>query len=141
MDKAVLVTGASTGIGHHLAHYLAERGHVVYAAASNDSDIAALGGSKNVVPIKLDVTDLAQIETAVAFITAQGTGLYGLVNNAGLGGLGGFTTWSEAEFLGHGLGQPGFAAARFAFKQQRPFQSNGNIHRFLQLIAGKVRLR
>ena len=98
MDKAVLVTGASTGIGHHLAHYLAERGHVVYAAARKDSDIAALGGSKNVVPIKLDVTDLAQIETAVAFITAQGTGLYGLVNNAGLGGLGGFTTWSEAEF-------------------------------------------
>jgi len=36
--------------------------------------------------------------TAVTFITAQGTGLYGLVNNAGLGGLGYFTTWSEAEF-------------------------------------------
>ncbi len=98
MRKAILVTGASTGIGNHLAHYLAERGHLVYTAICKDADIEALSGIENITPLKLDVTDLAQIETAVSLITSQGTGLYGLVNNAGLGGLGGFTTWSEAEF-------------------------------------------
>lgn len=98
MSKAILVTGASTGIGNYLAHYLAERGHLVYAAARKDTDLAVLSATENIIPIKLDVTDTAQIETAVAFVAAQGTGLYGLVNNAGLGGLGSFTTWSEAEF-------------------------------------------
>lgn len=98
MRKAILVTGASTGIGRYLAHYLAERGHLAYAAVRKDTDFAALSGLENIVPIMLDVTDVAQIETAVTHITSQGTGLYGLVNNAGLGGLGGFTTWSEAEF-------------------------------------------
>lgn len=98
MRKAILVTGASTGIGRYLAHYLAELGDLVYAAVRQDTDFEALSGIENIVPIELDVTDVAQIETAVTHITAQGTGLYGLVNNAGLGGLGGFTTWSEAEF-------------------------------------------
>lgn len=98
MQKAILLTGASTGIGRHLAHYLAERDHLVYAAVRKDTDFAALSGVPNIVPVKLDVTNLEQIETAVTFITAQGTGLYGLVNNAGLGGLGYCTTWSEAEF-------------------------------------------
>lgn len=98
MQKAILITGASTGIGRYLVHYLAERDHLVYAAVRKDTDFAALSDLQNIVPITLDVTNLAQIETAVAHITAQGTGLYGLVNNAGLGGLGYFTTWSEAEF-------------------------------------------
>ena len=106
MQKAILVTGASTGIGHHLAHYLAERDHLVYAGVRKETDFAALSSSKNIVPLKLDVTDLGQIETAVTYITAQGTGLYGLVNNAGLGGLGHLTSWSEAEFLKRLEGSP-----------------------------------
>ena len=98
MAKAILVTGASTGIGNHITHYLAERGHLVYATARKTADLDALSQIENVVPLQLDVTNLEQIETAVSFIEGQGTGLYGLVNNAGLGGLGGFTTWTEAEF-------------------------------------------
>lgn len=98
MQKAILITGASTGIGRHLAHYLAERNHKVYAAVRKEADFVALSGMPNIVPLKLDVTNLEEIDTAVAHITAQGTGLYGLVNNAGLGGLGYFSTWSEAEF-------------------------------------------
>lgn len=98
MGTPILVTGASTGIGNHITQYLAKRGHLVYAAARKTADLEALGQIENVTPIQLDVTNLAQIETAVSFITEQGKGLYGLVNNAGLGGLGGLTTWSEAEF-------------------------------------------
>lgn len=98
MSKAILVTGASSGIGNHIACTLAEQGHFVYATARKETDLEALGAVENVFPIALDVTNLAQIETAVSTITTQGRGLYGLVNNAGIGGLGGLTTWSEAEF-------------------------------------------
>ena len=98
MSKAILVTGASTGIGNHITQYLAERGHLVYATARKPADLDALSQIENVTSVELDVTNLEQIETAVSFIKEQGMGLYGLVNNAGLGGLGGFTTWTEAEF-------------------------------------------
>ena len=37
MRKAILVTG----IGHYLAYYLAERGHLVYTAVRKDADFAA----------------------------------------------------------------------------------------------------
>ncbi len=98
MGTPILVTGASTGIGNHITQYLAEHGHLVYAAARKTVDLERLRQIENVTPIQLDVTNLAQIKTAVSFIEEQGTGLYGLVNNAGLGGLGGFTTWTETEF-------------------------------------------
>jgi short-subunit dehydrogenase len=52
---------------------------------------------ESVEPIHLDVTKPKQIEAALTQITSMNTGLYGLVNNAGLGGLGAFYTWSETE--------------------------------------------
>lgn len=97
--KPVLVTGASTGIGNHLVRYLAARGHVVYATARARFDLAALGRIDNVIPIRLDVRHTEQILGAVNFVATQGTGLYGLVNNAGIGELGMLPFWTEDELL------------------------------------------
>lgn len=88
-QKSILVTGASTGIGRNLAETLAEEGYHVYAGARKDKDLAELDGIDNVTAVKLDVTSQEQVDAAVAMITAKGTGLYGLVNNAGVGGGGG----------------------------------------------------
>lgn len=88
-QKSILVTGASTGIGRNLAETLAEEGYHVYAGARKDKDLAELDGIENVTAVKLDVTSQEQVDAAVAMITAKGTGLYGLVNNAGVGGGGG----------------------------------------------------
>lgn len=88
-QKAVLITGASTGIGRHLAEALAADGHHVYAGARKEKDLAELNAIENITAVQLDVTSQEQIDAAVALVQKSGTGLWALVNNAGVGG-GGF---------------------------------------------------
>ncbi len=83
-QKAVLVTGASTGIGRKITELLASKGVFVYAGARKDSDIKELNAIENVMAVRLDVTIQEEIDAAVATITKEGRGLYGLVNNAGV---------------------------------------------------------
>ena len=86
--KSVLVTGASTGIGRNLSETLARNGYHVYAGARKDKDIAALNAIDNITAVRLDVTKQNEIDAVVAIIRKKGSGLYGLVNNAGIGGDG-----------------------------------------------------
>ena len=84
-QKAVLVTGASSGIGRNMAETLAREGYYVYAGARKQSDIDALSAIENIEGIRLDVTVQQEIDAAVAHVRRGGRGLYGLVNNAGVG--------------------------------------------------------
>lgn len=86
--KSVLITGSTTGLGRNLAETLASKGYHVYAGARTDEEMAELDAIENITAIRLDVTKQAQIDAAVASIKEKGTGLYGLVNNAGIGGGG-----------------------------------------------------
>jgi reactive intermediate/imine deaminase len=86
-QRAVLVTGASTGIGRRVTELLAAEGHFVYAGARKPEDLAALAKIPNVQPIRLDVTRDADVAAAVETITRAGRGLYGLVNNAGVAAI------------------------------------------------------
>ena len=83
-QEAVLVTGASSGIGRSITERLASDGYFVFATARKDSDLQALGAIKNVQAIRLDVTKADEIAAAVQIVSQAGRGLYGLVNNAGL---------------------------------------------------------
>jgi NAD(P)-dependent dehydrogenase (short-subunit alcohol dehydrogenase family) len=83
-QKAVLVTGASTGIGRKITERLAVAGYFVYAGARKEADLRALDAIKNVDSIRLDVTKPDEIAAAVETITRAGRGLYGVVNNAGV---------------------------------------------------------
>jgi NAD(P)-dependent dehydrogenase (short-subunit alcohol dehydrogenase family) len=96
--KAILVTGASTGIGRNITEHLAAKGYFVYAGARKQADLDALNAIKNVQAVKLDVTKQEDIDAAVATITKAGRGLYGLVNNAGVATFGGITETSPEEF-------------------------------------------
>ncbi len=100
-QKAVLVTGASTGIGRAIAEMLADNGFYVYAGARKEKDLKELDRIKNVSSVRLDVTVQEEIDAAVAFIEGEGRGLYGLVNNAGVytGGPVAVTPISELEWL------------------------------------------
>src|SRR5262245_7121409 len=97
-QKAVLVTGASTGIGRKVTERLAADGYFVYAGARKDSDLKELGAIKNVQPVRLDVTSASDIAAAVDTITKGGRGLYALVNNAGIGTAGPLATMKPEEF-------------------------------------------
>jgi len=84
-QKAILITGASTGIGRNMAETLAARGFFVYAGARKQADIDELSAIDNIQGIRLDVTVQEEIDAAVETVTNAGRGLFGLVNNAGVG--------------------------------------------------------
>ena len=88
---AILITGASTGIGRHAVETLAKEGKwVVYAGVRKSADAQELNGLKipNLRPILLDMSDDKSITTAHAKVTSElnkeGLPFVGLVNNAGL---------------------------------------------------------
>ncbi|MEJ2127250.1 MAG: SDR family NAD(P)-dependent oxidoreductase [Woeseiaceae bacterium] len=83
-QKAVLVTGASSGIGLRITEYLADAGHFVYAGARKPEDIERLSAMDNVMGIRLDVTVQQEIDAAVELVRAEGRGLWGIINNAGV---------------------------------------------------------
>ena len=87
--EVALVTGASSGIGRHLAELLAAAGAKVALAARRIDrlaevarDIAAVGGES--LPISLDVTRSDSVTAAVAKAEAELGQLTILVNNAGV---------------------------------------------------------
>lgn len=97
-QQAVLVTGASTGIGRKITERLAAKGYFVYAGARKDADLAALNEIPGVKAVRLDVTKTDEIDAAVKAITQGGRGLYGLVNNAGIAASGPLVEMSSEEF-------------------------------------------
>ena len=96
-DRAVLITGASTGIGRNMAETLAAEGYVVYAGARKEADLAELDALENVKGVRLDVTSQADVDAAVKFVQREGRGLYALVNNAGVGTQGAVADLTDAE--------------------------------------------
>jgi NAD(P)-dependent dehydrogenase (short-subunit alcohol dehydrogenase family) len=82
--RAVLVTGASSGIGRKVTERLASNGYFVYAGARSQKDLDELNAIRNVQALRLDVTSQTDIAAAVQTVTKAGRGLYGVVNNAGV---------------------------------------------------------
>jgi NAD(P)-dependent dehydrogenase (short-subunit alcohol dehydrogenase family) len=91
MNRHVLVTGCSSGIGLAAARLLAARDVHVYATVRNDADAERLAAIDGVVPLVCDVTDEAHIERMRATIEEHGTGLWGVINNAGVAHVGHLT--------------------------------------------------
>jgi NAD(P)-dependent dehydrogenase (short-subunit alcohol dehydrogenase family) len=87
-QRAVLVTGASTGIGRNITERLAAEGYFVFAGARKDADLAELDAIDNVKAVRLDVTSQEDIDAAVETVRDEGKGLYGLINNAGVAVVG-----------------------------------------------------
>jgi NAD(P)-dependent dehydrogenase (short-subunit alcohol dehydrogenase family) len=85
MGGAVVVTGASTGIGEATARELKRLGFDVIAAVRKEED-AERARSEGLRAVLLDVTDQASVDTARAEVeeAVGSAGLAGLVNNAGV---------------------------------------------------------
>src|SRR5688572_4313968 len=79
--RAVLITGASRGLGAAVAGRLAGEGYLVFAGTRTPSSDPV---DDSIVPVPLDVTAPESIAAATGLIAdrLQGRGLFGLVNNA-----------------------------------------------------------
>ncbi len=85
---AILITGASSGIGRACAFTLAQAGYHIFAGVRKEMDAESLSQQSLplLTPILLDVTDETSIAAAVSQVeeTIGEKGLVGLVNNAGI---------------------------------------------------------
>lgn len=90
MNKVILITGTSTGLGLAIAVQAAQAGHIVYATMRDTDkrgrlDAAAKEAGVSPSVLQLDVQDSASVNAAVgAVIEAEGR-IDVLVNNAGMG--------------------------------------------------------
>ena len=88
MPKTILITGASSGIGRATAlHFQAEGWNVVATMRSPETE-TELTALPNVLVTRLDVTDAASVEAAVAASLDQFGQIDVLLNNAGYGAYG-----------------------------------------------------
>ena len=78
-----LITGASSGFGQAIALAALARGDLVVAAGRNVAALRAIGSDDRVLPVRLDVTDEAEREAAVAEALDRFGRVDVLVNNAG----------------------------------------------------------
>ena len=88
MSQTILITGASSGIGRATAQFFQQKGWNVVATMRSPDQETELNQLANVLVTRLDVTDEASIEAAVAAGLARFGRLDVLLNNAGFGAYG-----------------------------------------------------
>lgn len=76
---------------------MSANGFYVYAGARKKADLERLDAMDNVSAVRLDVTVQEDINAAVEFVRHQGRGLYGVVNNAGVGSISLLATGLESD--------------------------------------------
>ncbi|TAL33158.1 MAG: SDR family oxidoreductase [Spirochaetes bacterium] len=82
--KWVLVTGAASGIGKAITELLAGSGWGVYATDIDERGLSQFKKAGNIRTIKIDTTKDKDVADAVKYVQKQKTGLWALVNNAGV---------------------------------------------------------
>jgi NAD(P)-dependent dehydrogenase (short-subunit alcohol dehydrogenase family) len=89
-NKAVVISGASSGIGRECAFHIAEAGFRVLAGVRSEKDADKLKTEApgKLIPVLLDVTNVETIESVKRMVCSEN--LYGLINNAGIAVLGPF---------------------------------------------------
>ncbi|MEM1161981.1 MAG: SDR family NAD(P)-dependent oxidoreductase [Pseudomonadota bacterium] len=86
--KSILITGCSSGIGHHIAHALHGRGWQVLATCRKAEDVARLQ-EEGLACHLLDLTDAASIRAGFDWAMEQTGGRLGALYNNGAFGMAG----------------------------------------------------
>lgn len=79
-----LITGANKGLGKETARALVAEGHTVWLGARDETRGRTAADEIGARFVQLDVTQDSSVSAAIATITASGTGLDVLINNAGI---------------------------------------------------------
>ncbi|GAB3542510.1 SDR family NAD(P)-dependent oxidoreductase [Spirosoma fluminis] len=87
-SKTILITGVSTGIGYGAARQFCQRNYTVFGSVRNPADAKRVQTElgNRFVPLVFDVTDADAVKLAADTLTDRlaGSGLGGLINNAGI---------------------------------------------------------
>lgn len=101
-QKAVVVTGVSTGIGWGATKVMTQAGYRVFGSVRKDADAKRLQNEfgANFTPLVFDVTDEKAVKASVATVRSGlgGRKLFGLVNNAGISVVGPLIHLATDEF-------------------------------------------
>jgi NADP-dependent 3-hydroxy acid dehydrogenase YdfG len=84
IQKIVLITGASSGMGRISCEFLANLDYIVFAGTRDISKFDS-NTSENIIPIELDITSQDSIDEAVKIILKKYKKIDILINNAGYG--------------------------------------------------------
>ena len=90
MNKVVVITGGSSGIGLHAAKHLAQHGCRVYELSRRET------GTEAAVHIRADVTDEQQVKSAVESVMEREGRIDVVINNAGFG-ISGAVEYTDTE--------------------------------------------
>jgi short-subunit dehydrogenase len=100
-NKYALITGASTGIGEALMHEFAQDGYNIIAVANNEGELGktierhqAMHKNIRIIPFEKDLAEEFAAEELFDELKAQNINVEVLVNDAGQGQLGEFSTIS-----------------------------------------------
>jgi len=84
VSKAVLITGANSGIGIYTTKKFVKEGYHVFAGYKRREALKEFEGIENITSILIDVTDQKTVDDALSVIINSDHKLLGLVNNAGI---------------------------------------------------------
>ncbi|HVQ55531.1 MAG TPA: SDR family oxidoreductase [Pyrinomonadaceae bacterium] len=90
MEKVILITGASTGIGRETVKFFQAKNWKVAATMRRPEEAADLQKIVDVECVRLDVTDIDSIKSAIAETLEKFGRIDVVVNNAGYGVVGPF---------------------------------------------------
>ncbi|EPT7031757.1 SDR family oxidoreductase [Cronobacter malonaticus] len=97
MQKSLLITGCSSGIGLACAHELRRQGFQILAACRKPDDVARMN-TLGFTGIELDLDSPQSVEAAAQeVIRLTNNRLYGIFNNGGYGVYGPLSTISRAQ--------------------------------------------
>lgn len=94
MQKSVLITDVSSGIGEATAKALAETGYRVFGGARNPDRVCSVPG---IELVEMDVCNDAQVRQAVAHMFDKAGRIHIVINNAGVSLVGPVEATSDSE--------------------------------------------
>ena len=99
MNKTILITGASSGIGKETAKLFQSKGWNVIATMRNPENERELNQLENVLVVKLDVLDLDTIQKAFQEGIQKFGSIDVLLNNAGYGAYGPLEAFNRDKMM------------------------------------------
>lgn len=135
MEKYVLITGASSGLGKETAQKLAQEGYKVFAGVRKSEDKEVLEKlHENIIPVFLDVTSDESVNCAFETISSVTDTLFALVNNAGIA-TGGPIEFAPVEMLKKQFDVNVFGAIRVTQKFLPLLNKNGGDARIINISS------